>query len=157
MDLFIFSSQSETQGMVLMEAMSASLPVIALDAPGAREVVNNRKNGRLLPADTSAENFAHSILQHLREKSTATAWRREALETAQQFSRERSAEKLIALYSSLHREQQQATAQADNIEPWQELILSLKVEWDLLSEKANALLNSLQSEDSDEQEKTFRP
>ncbi|MEE4240287.1 MAG: glycosyltransferase, partial [Desulfopila sp.] len=60
MNLFLFSSQSETQGMVLVEAMSASLPVIALDAPGAREVVSDRKNGRLLPADTSAENFAHS-------------------------------------------------------------------------------------------------
>ncbi|MDO9508609.1 MAG: glycosyltransferase, partial [Thermovirgaceae bacterium] len=31
MDLFVFSSKSETQGMVLTEAMAASTPVIALD------------------------------------------------------------------------------------------------------------------------------
>jgi 1,2-diacylglycerol 3-alpha-glucosyltransferase len=39
---------SETQGMVLTEAMAAGLPVVALDAPGAREVVRDRHNGRLL-------------------------------------------------------------------------------------------------------------
>src|SRR5690606_3392577 len=35
MDLFAFASFSETQGMVLTEAMAAGLPVVALDAPGA--------------------------------------------------------------------------------------------------------------------------
>ena len=34
MDVFVFSSQSETQGMVLAEAMAAGVPAVALDAPG---------------------------------------------------------------------------------------------------------------------------
>lgn len=153
MDLFIFSSQSETQGMVLVEAMSASLPVIALDASGAREVVTDQKNGRLLPADASPGAFADAICQYVKEKSTGAAWRKEALRTAQQFSRERSAEKLMALYQSLQREQQQKTrSQTDELEPWHELIQSLKIEWDLLSEKTNALLSSIQSESSEEQQ-----
>jgi glycosyltransferase involved in cell wall biosynthesis len=45
MDVFVFSSKSETQGMVLTEAMAASTPVIALDASGAREVVEDGRNG----------------------------------------------------------------------------------------------------------------
>src|SRR5690606_2788374 len=41
MDLFVFSSQSETQGMVLAEAMAARTPVVALDGPGVRDVLND--------------------------------------------------------------------------------------------------------------------
>ncbi|MDD5194703.1 MAG: glycosyltransferase [Candidatus Omnitrophica bacterium] len=48
MDVFAFASLSETQGIVLIEAMAAGLPVVALDAPGAREVVEDYHNGRLL-------------------------------------------------------------------------------------------------------------
>lgn len=48
MDVFAFASLSETQGIVLIEAMSAGVPVVALDAPGAREVVRDYHNGRLL-------------------------------------------------------------------------------------------------------------
>jgi len=43
MDLFVFASQSETQGMVLAEAMAAGKPVIALDASGVREVVSDMR------------------------------------------------------------------------------------------------------------------
>jgi 1,2-diacylglycerol 3-alpha-glucosyltransferase len=48
MDVFAFASLSETQGIVLIEAMAAGVPVVALDAPGAREVVEDYHNGRLL-------------------------------------------------------------------------------------------------------------
>src|SRR5690606_26560960 len=60
MDVFAFASTSETQGMVLVEAMAAGVPVVALDAAGAREVVADGKNGRLLPtADPRA--FAEGL------------------------------------------------------------------------------------------------
>ena len=48
MDVFAFTSLSETQGMVLIEAMAAGLPVVALDAPGARDIIIDYHNGRLL-------------------------------------------------------------------------------------------------------------
>jgi glycosyltransferase involved in cell wall biosynthesis len=48
MDVFAFASLSETQGIVLIEAMAAGVPVVALDAPGAREIVEDYHNGRLL-------------------------------------------------------------------------------------------------------------
>jgi hypothetical protein len=52
MTVFAFSSTSETQGLVLAEAMAAGAPVVALDASGVREVVVDGSNGHLLPADT---------------------------------------------------------------------------------------------------------
>jgi len=45
MDVFAFSSQSETQGLVITEAMAAGLPVVAVDAPGVREVVADKLTG----------------------------------------------------------------------------------------------------------------
>ena len=38
-DVFVFASQSETQGLVLAEALAAGLPVAAVDTPQTREVV----------------------------------------------------------------------------------------------------------------------
>ena len=35
-DVFAFASKSEAQGIVLAEAIAAGIPVVALDAPGAR-------------------------------------------------------------------------------------------------------------------------
>jgi len=54
MDVFAFASFSETQGLVLIEAMMAGVPVVALDAPGVREVVIDGRNGRLLDRDADA-------------------------------------------------------------------------------------------------------
>jgi len=52
MDVFAFASQSETQGLVLAEAMAAGTPVVAIDAPGVRDTVVDTHNGRLLPLET---------------------------------------------------------------------------------------------------------
>src|SRR5690606_25150250 len=62
MDLFAFASQSETQGMVLAEAMTAGVPVVAVDAVGAREVVDNGVNGRLLASEDAAS-FTAALTQ----------------------------------------------------------------------------------------------
>jgi len=98
MDVFVFSSFSETQGLVVAEAMAAGLPVVALDASGVREVVQHGKNGFLLEATADTASFA-AFLGDLKAKAQL---RRElgkgARRTAQKFSRERCAEKLFAFY-----------------------------------------------------------
>jgi glycosyltransferase involved in cell wall biosynthesis len=48
MDVFVFASQTETQGIVLAESMTAGTPVVAIDAPGVRDIVVDQENGRLL-------------------------------------------------------------------------------------------------------------
>lgn len=60
MDVFAFASTSETQGMVLAEAMAAGAPVVALDAPGARELVRDGENGRLI-ANEDVDEFAEAL------------------------------------------------------------------------------------------------
>lgn len=44
-DLFLFGSKSETQGIVLLEAMAAKTPVVAVKASGVVDVVKNGVNG----------------------------------------------------------------------------------------------------------------
>lgn len=102
MDFFAFSSLSETQGLVLAEAMASGTPVIALDAPGAREVVSDNLNGRLLAENASPGQFAHALasLAELSEKEIH-AMRGRARETARSFSAETALTRTAALYEQL--------------------------------------------------------
>lgn len=44
-DAFVFASKSETQGMVILEAMAAGLPVVAVRSSGIDDVITNGVNG----------------------------------------------------------------------------------------------------------------
>ncbi|OEY65471.1 glycosyltransferase [Marinobacter sp. X15-166B] len=44
-DVFVFASRSETQGMVILEAMAAGLPVVAVRSSGIDDVVRQGFNG----------------------------------------------------------------------------------------------------------------
>lgn len=96
MDVFSFSSKSETQGMVLVEAMATGAPVVALDAPGARDVVVDGKNGRLVKEETP-EALAAGILWALANKD---GLRMGARETAVNFSLTACANRAVDVYRS---------------------------------------------------------
>lgn len=50
-DLFLFASQSETQGIVLLEAMAQGLPVVSVNASGVCDVVKEGINGYITEMD----------------------------------------------------------------------------------------------------------
>ncbi len=136
MDLFAFASTSETQGMVLTEAMAAGLPVVALDAPGAREVVRDRQNGRLLQ-EATLEAFT-AALQWVAALSPEALHQLHdaALATANAFSMPRCAERALACYASL-------TAGAPpqslkDVNGWNEVMTAIKTEWKILKSVAGA-------------------
>jgi glycosyltransferase involved in cell wall biosynthesis len=51
-DAFVFPSATETQGLVLAEALAAGLPIVAADVPATRDVLAGR--GHVVPADPVA-------------------------------------------------------------------------------------------------------
>lgn len=53
-DLFLFASETETQGLVLAEAAACGLPAVAVSAPGCDEVVRDGETGLLAKADPTA-------------------------------------------------------------------------------------------------------
>ncbi len=101
MDVFAFASRSETQGMVLTEAMAAGTPVVAIDASGVREVVRDGENGRLLPRE-DPEAFA-SALEWVAGLSPDGRRRLKdgGAATAEAFSLPKTAARTLALYESL--------------------------------------------------------
>jgi glycosyltransferase involved in cell wall biosynthesis len=100
MDVFAFASQSETQGMVLTEAMAAGVPAVAVDASGVREVVRDRYNGRLLPWEDVEEFVA--ALSWLAALPVAERRRLDAgiAETADRYSMSCTAQQALALYEA---------------------------------------------------------
>jgi glycosyltransferase involved in cell wall biosynthesis len=145
MDLFVFASLTETQGLVLAEAMAAGKPVIALDAPGARELVEDGVNGRLLPADASADRFARAVKRAVEEKGALSRWSEGARKTAAQFSRDSVLKKLLGFYDELV-EERSGSKRREMVEDasFKELQLRIKAEWDLAAEKMAALTKTLQ-------------
>jgi glycosyltransferase involved in cell wall biosynthesis len=142
MDVFVFASHSETQGMVLTEAMAAGRPVVALDAPGVREVVENGYNGRLLDSD-SPEEFAAAI----GEIASASSQQRErlgraAVETAREFSMDRCARDLMAVYERLVGQQ---TPTAKDESAWRQTMEEVKGEWELIRNMAGAVGHAITS------------
>lgn len=101
MDVFIFASKSETQGMVVTEAMAAGLPVVALDAPGVREVVRDKVNGRLLETE-SRKTFSSALAWCAsRPPKQWNEIKKNALETAHGFSSEICADKALGVYKKV--------------------------------------------------------
>ncbi len=147
MDLFVFSSKSETQGLVLTEAMAAEIPVIALDASGTRDILEDGKNGRLLPENADTEQFAGAIVDFFQNPHTGATWRKAAFETALKFSRDATAKKLIRLYQSLPANvTREGTGPEGTFPVWDDLLKTVKAEWTLLTEKGDALLKSVLQE-----------
>jgi glycosyltransferase involved in cell wall biosynthesis len=142
MDVFAFASFSETQGMVLAEAMAAGRPVVALNASGVREVMRHGQNGFMLPARTPARTFATHLARLHAEPALRRAFSREARRTAENFSREHCAELALAFYEDIRkatRRERLITQQ----NPWGSLLERLGMEWNLIAKKVQAVTHAL--------------
>ena len=95
-DFFGFSSTSETQGLVTLEALAAALPVVAVDASGTRDILEHEKQGLLVEEDVHA--FSNAILQLRRNRSLRKKFSRAAINRAGEFDINAQANRLVDVY-----------------------------------------------------------
>jgi 1,2-diacylglycerol 3-alpha-glucosyltransferase len=101
MDLFVFASKTETQGLVITEAMAAGLPVVALDGPAVNEIVKDFENGRLINTQ-DRDQFCDAISWVKGAgRRTRNELRKKARATAEPFSKDRCASRALSIYSQL--------------------------------------------------------
>jgi glycosyltransferase involved in cell wall biosynthesis len=98
-DVFVFSSPTETQGMVLPEAMAAGLPVIALSIMGTRDILEGGKACIAPPADESA--FADAVLRFFSDSKLRERLQTEAPDVARDWSDVASTRRLAEIYRAL--------------------------------------------------------
>ncbi len=137
-DVFAFASQSETQGMVLNEAMAAGTPVVAVDAPGVRDIVVDKINGRLV-TNENEEEFSQALSWVFdRSPSEKKKLIDGAKETAKKYSVEISATKALEVYESL-KAKETARRKLKKEEPFP-FLQHMNTEWGLFCNLAKATM-----------------
>ena len=99
-DLFLFASETETQGLVLAEAQACGLPAVAVRAPGVEEVVDDGVTGALVKADAPslAEASVRLLLDPDRRAALGVAAR---ARVARDFCARRQVEAMVGHYEAL--------------------------------------------------------
>ncbi len=99
-DLFMFASETETQGLVLAEAHGCGLAAVAVRASGVDEVLRDGETGLLTKAD--ARELADAAIGLLLDPARREAMGRAARRTAEQyFSAARQIDVMVAQYQRL--------------------------------------------------------
>lgn len=98
-NVFAFASRTETQGLVLLEAMAAGLPVIALAEMGTVDILSPGK-GALVPPD-NARAFGEALGHFLKRPEAWQHLREEAPGYAREWSDVAMAGRMAALYREL--------------------------------------------------------
>lgn len=78
-------SDTETQGLTVIEAMSQKLPVIGVARGGVLDYILHDQNGILVPPGDSAS-FAQAIIKLLEDSNLVSGYGKNAFETAQKCS-----------------------------------------------------------------------
>ncbi|SFI66733.1 glycosyltransferase [Planctomicrobium piriforme] len=150
-DVFAFASHSETQGMVLGEAMAAGTPVVAVKGTGVIDIVHDGQNGRMIPEDDVSAFVAALESMAAASPQQRQAWREAALKTAHEFSQERCAKKMLDFYADLIRHPRPRVTS-----DWERLQRNWDAGWQRWRNRANAIAaavqESLRTTPSDETE-----
>ena len=99
-DVFVFSSLSETQGMVITEALAGKTPVVALEGTGVKDIITDGEDGYLLqPGDS--QGFARRVEKLLTDKDLYQKMSKKALEKSNQYSIDKLANDVLGHYYTL--------------------------------------------------------
>jgi glycosyltransferase involved in cell wall biosynthesis len=98
-DVFVFSSKTETQGLVLLEAMALGVPVVGLAEMGTKDVLQEGEGCRIAPDDV--EGFARVLAPLLADRAAAQRLGAAGKHYAAGWSETRMETEIFRLYHAL--------------------------------------------------------
>ncbi|MBB1126940.1 glycosyltransferase [Thiospirillum jenense] len=98
-DAFVFASRTETQGLVLLEAMALGTPVISTAVMGTREILHIG-HGCLIAEEHEAD-FAAQTVKLLKDSALRTELSQQARQYAQLWSAPVLAQRLLTFYDQV--------------------------------------------------------
>ncbi len=98
-DVFVFSSKTETQGLVLLEAMALGVPVVGLAEMGTKDVLKEGEGCRIAPDDV--EGFARVLVPLLADRAAAQQLGEAGKHYAAGWSETRMETEIFRLYHAL--------------------------------------------------------
>ncbi|HEB56340.1 MAG TPA: glycosyltransferase family 4 protein [Gammaproteobacteria bacterium] len=101
---FVFASRTETQGLVLLEALACGLPVISTAVMGTIDVLDDHEGGCLI-ADEEVDDFAGKVIKLLYDNRLQNVLRHQASRYIQLWSAPIFARKSSKLYQQLIQEE----------------------------------------------------
>jgi glycosyltransferase involved in cell wall biosynthesis len=98
-DVFVFASRTETQGLVLLEALAQGTPVVSTAVMGTAEVLAGAQGALVVPEEPAA--FVAAVERVLGDRALRTTLSNHAREDAARWSSRVMAQRLVALYESV--------------------------------------------------------
>jgi len=95
-DAFVFASRTETQGLVLLEAMALGVPVLSTAVMGTRDIMASERGGIIAEEDET--DFADKALRILSDRELRRRLGREGRAYVREWSADAMASKLVGFY-----------------------------------------------------------
>lgn len=95
-DVFVFSSRTETQGLVLLEAMAQGVPVVSTAEMGTRDVLKEGEGVWI--AKEELEDFSLKVVRMLNDSEARSRLSASARQYARQWSSGSMAERMLGFY-----------------------------------------------------------
>jgi glycosyltransferase involved in cell wall biosynthesis len=95
---FVFASRTETQGLVLLEAMALGVPVVSTAVMGTRDILEEEMGAII--AEEDKHDFATKVINVLQDNDLRQLLSTEAMVYAKRWSEDRFAHTMIDFYYS---------------------------------------------------------
>ncbi len=94
-NVYMFPSRFDTQGLVAVEAMACGVPIIGIKNSAVQNIITQGENGYLF--NNTVESFSKALINTVKFKTPLKNSRK----TAEEYSKEKMAEKMLNLYKTL--------------------------------------------------------
>ncbi|OQY35265.1 MAG: hypothetical protein B6241_01875 [Spirochaetaceae bacterium 4572_59] len=95
-DLFVFASRTETQGLVLLEAMASGIPAVVVEALGIGDIMKDGKGGISVPEDSKI--FSLAVIEIMEDEKLYNKKKGEVARKAKEYSISNCTKRMEDLY-----------------------------------------------------------